>query len=83
MANGTEKGLGKSYFFKIKKRKVKKGLKKAFKFSHKFMKRFGSKVSHRSQWKIKKIKSQFKFSMGGSLGPVKVSGIPHIALYFN
>ncbi len=68
--------------FKVKKRRVRKGLKKAFKFAYKFSERFGSKMSPKSQWKIKQIKSQYKFSMGGSLGPVKVSGMPHLALYF-
>jgi len=82
MAQGQEKSLGKSRMFKVKKRKVRKGLKKAFRFSYKFMERFGSKVSPKSQWKIKKIKSQYKFSLGGSLGPVKITGTPHLALYF-
>ncbi|MDC0253808.1 hypothetical protein OAK75_02850 [Bacteriovoracales bacterium] len=83
MSEGQEKSFGKNRMFKVKKRKVRKGLKKAFKFSYKFMEKFGSKVSSRSQWKIKKIKSQFKFSLGGSLGPVKIKGTPHLALYFN
>ena len=82
MAQGQEKSLGKRRMFKVKKRKVRKGLKKAFRFSYKFMERFGSKVSPKSQWKIKKIKSQYKFSLGGSLGPVKITGTPHLALYF-
>ena len=80
VSRGQEKSFGR--MFKVKKRRVRKGLKKAFKFAYKFNERFGSKISPKSQWKIKKIKSQYKFSMGGSLGPVKVSGIPHLALYF-
>ncbi|MDC0254117.1 hypothetical protein OAK75_04415 [Bacteriovoracales bacterium] len=80
VGRGQEKSFGR--MFKVKKRRVRKGLKKAFKFAYKFSERFGSKMSPKSQWKIKKIKSQYKFSMGGSLGPVKVSGIPHLALYF-
>ena len=80
VGRGQEKSFGR--MFKVKKRRVRKGLKKAFKFAYKFNERFGSKMSPKSQWKIKKIKSQYKFSMGGSLGPVKVSGMPHLALYF-
>ena len=60
---------------------MKKGIKKAFKFSNKFIKKLSRKVKPNSKWKVKKIKSQFKFSLGGSLGPVKVSGNPHLAFY--
>lgn len=84
ISEGLEKSLfsHKEHFFNFKKRRIQKGLKKAFKFSHQFMEKIGSKVNPKGQWKIEKIKTQYKFSLGGSLGPVKISGRPHLAFYF-
>ena len=66
---------------KILLSELKRGIKKAFKFSNKFIRKLNKKIKPNSKWRIKKIKTQFQFSLGGSLGPVKVSGIPHIAFY--
>ena len=84
ISRGQEKSLfsHKRRFFKFKKRRIQKGLRKAFKFSHKFIKKVNSKINPKSHWRIKKLKSQYEFSLGGSLGPVKISGKPHLAFYF-
>jgi hypothetical protein len=84
ISRGQEKSLfsHKRRFLKFKKRRIQKGLRKAFKFSHKFIEKVNSKINPKGHWKIKKLKSQYKFSLGGSLGPVKISGKPHLAFYF-
>ncbi|MEC7181591.1 MAG: hypothetical protein VXW15_02670, partial [Bdellovibrionota bacterium] len=68
-------------YLNLDQKKLKRGIKKAFKFSNRFIRKLNKKIKPNSKWRIKKIKTQFQFSLGGSLGPVKVSGIPHIAFY--
>ena len=77
-----EKNNNKSVqYLNLDQKRLKRGIKKAFKFSNKFIRKLNKKIKPNSKWRIKKIKTQFQFSLGGSLGPVKVSGIPHIAFY--
>ena len=79
----NEKGYSKNStrILNLDKKRIKRGIKKAFKFSIKFMDKLNKKIHPKSKWKINKIKSQFQFSQGGPLGPVKVSQAPHIAFY--
>ena len=77
-----EKNLNKpKLYLNLDQQRLKRGIKKAFKFSNKFIKKLNKKIDPNSVWRIKKIKTQFQFSLDGSLGPVKISGIPHIAFY--
>ena len=88
-----DKGL-KDSIFKIKRKTVRKGMKKAMKFAYKFSKRMHRKAEKRQErmargrnvkmpkWIIKKIKSQYKISVGGSVGPVKIKALPHLSLYW-
>ena len=79
--NGEKNSMGSIIFLNLDEKRIKKGMRKALKFSNKFMSKLNKKIERNSKWEIKKIKTQFKFSSDGSLGPVKISGIPHIAFY--
>lgn len=88
-----DKGI-KETIFKMKRKKIRKGMKKAMKFAYKFSKKIHRKAQKRQErmaagrrvrmpkWVIKKIRSQYKFAVGGSVGPVKIKALPHFSLYW-
>jgi hypothetical protein len=89
----TDKAV-KDSIFKIKRKRVRKGMKKAMKFAYKFSKKMHRKAEKRQErmakgrrvkmpkWIVKKIKSQYKINVGGSVGPVKIKALPHLSLYW-
>lgn len=89
----TDKGL-KDSIFKVTRKRIRKGMKKAMKFAYKFSKKMNNRAKKRQErmakgrrvrmpkWIVKKIKSQYKISVGGSVGPVKIKALPHLSLYW-
>ncbi|RLA66165.1 MAG: hypothetical protein DRQ88_07480 [Epsilonproteobacteria bacterium] len=89
----VDKGLKES-IFKLKRKRIRKGMKKAMKFAYKFAKKMSKKAKKRQErmaqgrrvkmpkWIVKKIRSQYKFEVGGSIGPVKLKAIPHLSIYW-
>ncbi len=76
-----DKGI-KDSIFKMKRARVRKGIKKALRFGLKFAKKFNKKKDRGRRWGVKKIKSQYKFSLAGTVGPVKLNATPHMSIYF-
>lgn len=78
----TDKSLG-DHVMELERRKVRKGMKKAldfaFKFADKIQKKAESKKS--SNWKFSYLESKYNFSLGGTVGPVKLTGLPHFILH--
>ncbi len=92
-SDAVDKGL-KDSIFKLKRKRIRKGMKKAMKFAYKFARKMHRKASRRQErmakgkrvkmtkWIVKKIRSQYKFEVGGSIGPVKLKALPHLSLFW-
>jgi len=76
-----DKGI-KDSVFRMNRDRVRKGMKKALRFGLKFAKKFNKKKYRKRRWGVKKIKTQYKFSLGGTIGPVKLNAVPHMTIYF-
>ncbi len=66
----------------IKRRQVRKGMKKALDFAYKFAEKIQKKSKNRpsAKWKFKSLESRYIFTLGGTVGPVKLMALPHFIL---
>lgn len=68
--------------YKVDRRRFRRGIDKAFDFGMKFANKVESKKYKRSAWGIKTIKAAYKLSIGGTVGPAKLSVSPEIEMAF-
>ncbi len=67
----------------LERKRVRKGMKKAIDFAYKFAEKIQRKAESKkeSNWKFKDMESRFHFSLAGTVGPVKLLGLPHFILH--
>ncbi len=67
----------------LKRRQVRKGMKKSIDFAMKFAEKIQRKADAKkaSNWKFKDMESKYNFSLAGTVGPVKLVGLPHFILH--
>ena len=67
----------------LQRRNVRKGMKKSLDFAFKFAEKIQNKADAKkaSNWKFKDLESKYNFSLAGTVGPVKLTGLPHFILH--
>ncbi len=78
----SDKGLM-DHAMKLQRRNVRKGMKKSLDFAFKFAEKIQRKAEAKkaSNWKFKDMESRYHFSLAGTVGPVKLTGLPHFILH--
>jgi len=82
-----DKGI-KETIFRLSRKKVRKGLKKAMKFAYKTTRKIHKKAEKRkrrgksTKWIVAKIKSVYAFSIGGTVGPAKLTAKPALLFFW-
>lgn len=80
--SSSDKGLM-DHAMDLQRRKVRKGMKKSLDFAFKFAEKIQRKAETKkaSNWKFKDLESKYNFSLAGTVGPVKLTGLPHFILH--
>jgi hypothetical protein len=78
----SDKGL-RDHMMNLERKRVRKGMKKSLDFAFKFAEKIQRKTEAKkaSNWKFKDMESRYHFSLAGTVGPVKLTGLPHFILH--
>lgn len=81
--NSSDKSRMRDYAMNLQRKQVRRGMEKAMKFAYKFAEKIQRKADAKkdSNWKFKDLESKYNFSLSGTVGPVKLSGLPHFILH--
>jgi hypothetical protein len=82
----SDKGLMdriREHAIKLERKNVRRGMKKSLDFAFKFAEKIQNKAETKkaSNWKFKDLESRYHFSLAGTVGPVKLTGLPHFILH--